>query len=247
MPTIASKPKKPTKAHASASPEVQPQAGRVFGYVRVSTTMQAEEGESLAVQRRQIEGYAQMQGFTLTKVYIERGISGSRPLDQRPQGSALLAALKPGDVVIAAKLDRMFRSAVNALDSMGAMKQSGISLHLIDLNGDVTGNGVSKLVFTILAAVAEAERDRIRERVSDVKRDQKQRNRYLGGRSPFGFRVTDDGALIEVPEQQAALKRIHKLRAEGLSYRVIADKLTAAGHPLSHIGVRAICRRVPGA
>jgi DNA invertase Pin-like site-specific DNA recombinase len=40
---------------------------------------------------------------------------------------------------------------------------------MIDLGGDVTGNGVSKLVFTILSAVAEAERDRIRERIRDVK------------------------------------------------------------------------------
>ena len=48
----------------------------------------------------------------------------------------------------------------------------------------MTGNGVSKLLFTILSAVAEAERDRIRERITDVKRDQRQRGRYLGGRVP---------------------------------------------------------------
>jgi DNA invertase Pin-like site-specific DNA recombinase len=45
----------------------------------------------------------------------------------------------------------------------------------------VTGNGISKLVFTILSAVAEAERDRTRERIAKVKRDQRQRGRYLGG------------------------------------------------------------------
>ena len=44
-----------------------------------------------------------------------------------------------------------------------------VSLLMIDLGGDVTGNGISKLVFTILSAVAEAERDRIRERIRDVK------------------------------------------------------------------------------
>jgi putative DNA-invertase from lambdoid prophage Rac len=44
------------------------------------------------------------------------------------------------------------------------LKQAGVSLHMIDLGGDTTGNGVSKLVFTILSAVAEAERDRTRER-----------------------------------------------------------------------------------
>jgi putative DNA-invertase from lambdoid prophage Rac len=43
------------------------------------------------------------------------------------------------------------------------MMNRGANLHMIDLGGDVIGNGISKLVFTILSAVAESERDRIRE------------------------------------------------------------------------------------
>ena len=79
----------------------------------------------------------------------------------------------------------MFRSA---LDVLAKLEAQGVSLHMIDLGGDVTGNGISKLMFTILSAVAEAERDRIRERVATVKADQKARQRYLGGKIPFGFR-----------------------------------------------------------
>jgi putative DNA-invertase from lambdoid prophage Rac len=60
---------------------------------------------------------------------------------------------------------------------------------------DVTGNGISKLVFTILSAVAEAERDRIR----DVKSDQRKRKRYLGGVVPFGWKVGADCTLVEDP------------------------------------------------
>jgi putative DNA-invertase from lambdoid prophage Rac len=78
----------------------------------------------------------------------------------------------------------MFRSARDALDVLDKLKGRGISLHMIDLGGDVTGNGVSKLVFTILSAVAEAERDRTRERIQEVKKDQRDRGRYLGGTSP---------------------------------------------------------------
>src|SRR3954451_7447199 len=65
---------------------------------------------------------------------------------------------------------------------------------MIDLGGDVTGNGISKLVFTILSAVAEAERDRTRERITDVKRDQRARGRFLGGSVPFGYRLNSDGS-----------------------------------------------------
>ena len=141
----------------------------VYGYARVSTRLQQEQGESLAVQSRQIEGHAMILGMTVDQTFIEGGVSGSVPLHDRPQGAALLAILKPGDVVITSKLDRMFRSARDALDVLESLKTRGISLHMIDLGGDVTGNGISKLVFTILSAVAEAERDRIRERISVVK------------------------------------------------------------------------------
>jgi DNA invertase Pin-like site-specific DNA recombinase len=56
-------------------------------------------------------------------------------------------------------------------------------------------------VFTILSAVAEAGRDRIRERIAAVKAAQRARNRYLGGIALFGWRVGEDGELAEVPER----------------------------------------------
>src|SRR5580765_5812904 len=115
----------------------------VYGYARVSTVRQAEEGESLGVQQRQIAGYAMTLGLTVEHVYVERGVSGSKPLAERPEGTALLAALRPGDVVITPKLDRMFRSALDALDVLGGLQKGGVSLHMVDLGGDVTGNGIS--------------------------------------------------------------------------------------------------------
>jgi DNA invertase Pin-like site-specific DNA recombinase len=111
---------------------------------------------------------------------------------------------------------------------------------MIDLGGDVTGNGISKLVFTILSAVAEAERDRIRERIRDVKADQRRRQRYLGGIVPFGWSVGSDGELVEVPEQQAAIKQARKLRGKGLSLRAISAALAKSGVRLSHEGVKRI-------
>lgn len=214
--------------------------GRVYGYARVSTVAQADEGESLDVQRRVIAGYASMHGMSVEKVFVERGVSGSKPLADRPQGAALLATLQPGDVVITPKLDRMFRSALDALDVLGKLKDWGVALHMIDLGGDTTGNGVSKLVFTILSAVAEAERDRTRERVSEVKADQRKRGRYLGGTVPWGWRVGDAGELVPVPEQQRAIRRMRELRAKGLSFRAIQARLAKRGTVLSHMGVRKV-------
>ena len=101
----------------------------VYGYARVSTQRQAEEGESLGVQRRQIEGYASMLGLDTPHLFVEEGVSGSKPLNARPAAKQLLAALKPGDVIIAAKLDRMFRSALDALENLNALKAQGAASH----------------------------------------------------------------------------------------------------------------------
>ena len=210
---------------------------RCYGYARVSTTRQAEEGESLETQERVIGGYAQLLGLVLNRVFVERGVSGSRPLADRPEGAALLTVLRPGDVVITPKLDRMFRSALDALAVLGELKKRGVSLHMIDLGGDTTGNGVSKLVFTILSAVAEAERDRTRERIAEVKADQRKRGRFLGGSVPFGWRLDKKGGLIPEAAEQAAIARMRALRSEGLSLRAIRDRMAAEGVKVSHVAI----------
>jgi putative DNA-invertase from lambdoid prophage Rac len=215
----------------------------VYAYTRVSTDRQATEGESLGAQERTVAGYAMMLDLKVDHVFSERGVSGSKPLGERPEGAALLAALEPGDTVITPKLDRMFRSANDALANLDGLKQKGVHLHMVDLGGDVTGNGIAKLVFTILSAVAEAERDRIRERISTVKQDQKLRGRYLGGKAPFGFTTAPDGGLAEFPEEQEAIALIRSLKAEGKSLRAIAEIVRATGVTISHQGVCEVLRR----
>jgi putative DNA-invertase from lambdoid prophage Rac len=76
-----------------------------------------------------------MNGLTLDSIFVERGVSGSKPLGERSEGARLLAGLNAGDVVITPKLDRMFRSALDALDVLGQLKDRGVSLHMIDLGG----------------------------------------------------------------------------------------------------------------
>ncbi len=196
---------------------------KVYGYCRVSTAEQANAGISLDTQRQQITGYAMMKGWTVAAFFVEAAVvSGSVPLAERPEGQRMLTSLKPGDVLITAKLDRAFRSASDALGTLEQLKEDKIGLHMIDLGGDVTGNGISKLVFTILSAVAENERDRIRERVRDTKRHRVTQRLYNGGKRPFGFEV-QDGRLIPNANEQAALARGKALRKSGQSYRDIAN------------------------
>lgn len=199
---------------------------KVYGYCRVSTSEQAVNGLSLDSQQQQITGYCMMKGWDVAAVFTEAGVSGSMPLADRPAGQRLLAALQPGDVLVTARLDRAFRSASDALGTLEQLKEDGIGLHMIDLGGDVTGNGISKLVFTILSAVAENARDAIRERVREAKRYRVTQKLFNGGRKPFGFDVieeSDSKRLVPNANEQAALARGRALRDEGKSYRDIAQ------------------------
>ena len=197
----------------------------IYGYSRVSTMQQADDGESLGVQQRQIEGWAHMQGEALAHLYVERGVSGSVPIADRPEGGLMWSRLKRGDVVVASKLDRLFRSALDALQTVEALRARGVSLVMLDLGGDISGNGLSKLFLTIAAAFAEAEKDRIKERIVQVKRDQKGRGRYLGGKVPYGFTVGSDGGLVADPEAAKVIETIQAMREDGSSLRAIQSAL----------------------
>lgn len=213
---------------------------RVFGYARVSTAEQANAGDSLDTQGAKIAGYAMMQGWTISETFVEAGVSGSIPLAERPAGGRLLAAVAKGDVIVTPKLDRMFRSASDALGTLEEIKAQGVGLVMLDLGGDVTTNGISKMVFTILSAVAEQERDRTRERIREVKRHLASQGVYGGGKAPFGWNVVD-GRLIENAEQQRSLQAMREMRAEGRTLRTIA-----AGFGMQPMTVKRILDRAAG-
>ena len=163
------------------------------------------------------------------------------PVSERPKGGALFARVR-GDAVIAPKLDRLFRSALDALKVVDDLRRRAVSLCLLDLGGDISGNGLSKLFLTIAAAFAEAERDRIKERVSQSKADQKARGRYLGGTVPFGYRRGESGELVPHEGEQEAIRDMVALRAQGRPLRAIAEAVRAKGVKISHDGVAGVLK-----
>jgi len=139
----------------------------------------------------------------------------------------------------------MFRSAWNALNVIRDFQRRQVSLWLLDLGGDVSGDGIAKLVLTILAAIAEFERERIGERIRDAKRHQRRTGQFLGGDRPFGWRVGGDGVLIEDENEQRAIAEIRRLRSEGMSYRAISEHMrTEFGLSISHQGVKRVVDRL---
>jgi putative DNA-invertase from lambdoid prophage Rac len=227
---------------------------RVFGYARVSTDKQSTEGVSLGEQQRRIEAQCLAENWQLESVYVDAGVSGSVPLGKRPQGAKLLAALRPGDAVIAARMDRFFRSATDALETIASFRKRRISLFLLDLgNSDCSGNGISELLVTILAAVAQFERSLISERIKAAKTALRHSNRHLGGLRPFGFRygeATGKGRardLVPDEAEQVAIADIVAMRGSGATLMAIRDQLRGQGFAISHQSVANILARQEGA
>lgn len=226
----------------------------ILGYCRISTEDQ-RKNTSPEEQERVLRGFAMMKGAKTFDVAIFHDcISGSTPLDERPGGRELMAAAKQGDIIVAVKLDRLFRSASDALVMAEKFKQDGVDLVLTDMgNEPVTQNGSSKLFFTLLAAVAEFERDRIAERIQTGKRAKVANGGHAGGKAPYGYRQVGKGrkAKLDVNEQeQGVIRIVRELSANkipvGQICREINDRIglrNRAGHEFQIVHVQRMLRR----
>jgi DNA invertase Pin-like site-specific DNA recombinase len=220
----------------------------IYGYVRVSTIEQTS-GSSLADQQTRIKGVAMMRGGKVAEIFTDGGVSGAVPLSERPAGRVLMDSIQAGDVIIASKLDRLFRSASDALLQAERFKGQGVDLIVADMGSDpVTQNGTSRMFFGMLALMAEFERDRIRERQREGIKGKKAKNGYIGGRRPYGFQIVGtgrDALLVEDEREQEAIRTIHALRETGAGYMKISMALQAQGYPyISHMGIKRVCERV---
>ena len=214
----------------------------VYGYVRVSTVTQAREGESLEAQRRQVTSYAAAKGYELPErcVFVEAGVSGSTEFQDRPEGSRLFQIVQSGDLVIFPKLDRAFRNTRNALNVLHELKGRGVSVHFIDLGGDVTGNGVGAIVFTILSAFATFERERIAARIREVKQLKKAQGKFTGGRRAFGYDVVE-GVKVPREDEQAVIRQMRAMRDAGAGYRQIAEWMAATQErKMTFMGIKRV-------
>jgi DNA invertase Pin-like site-specific DNA recombinase len=218
----------------------------ILAYARVSTVEQAEDGTtSIDTQIRKCKAIADLRGANPYDfiTYVDGGVSGGIPLKARPEGAKLLADAKKGDVVVAAKMDRLFRSATDALGTADSFRRQGIHLVLVDMGVDpVTANGSSKMFFGMLAVFAEFERERIAERMIDGKRAKAASydgRGHSGGVAPFGYAIFGsrrDSRLEPVEAEQRVLARLAELKQacvvgkRKFSVGQLMRKIHAEGH-----------------
>ncbi|MHA7191872.1 recombinase family protein [Arthrobacter sp. MDT2-16] len=142
--------------------------GHLLGYARVSTT---DQDAALQVDALTAAG--------CYRVFVDT-ISGS--LDQRPELTKLLGQLRPGDTLVVWRLDRLGRSIRHLIDQLTALQDKGIGFKSLQETIDTTSPG-GRLVFHVFAALAEFERDLIKERTKAGLAAARARGR-TGGRPP---------------------------------------------------------------
>jgi DNA invertase Pin-like site-specific DNA recombinase len=141
-----------------------------IGYGRVSTTDQ----------------HPAMQHDALTAagcdpIFIDNGVSGMKA--SRPELDRCLAFLREGDCLMITKLDRLGRSVVNLVELVDKLNALGVDLVVLDQPGMDTRTSTGKMIFTVVAAMAQFERDLISERTREGLKAAKARGK-LGGRKP---------------------------------------------------------------
>ena len=182
-------------------------------YCRVSTTGQTAENQLLALR-----SFATARGWIGTE-FIDQGHSGAK--ERRPALDALLTAARARtvDVVACVKLDRLARSVHHLVAMVREWETLGVDLVVLDQAIDTT-TPAGRLLFHVLAAISEFERDLIRDRV-------------LAGLK----RAKAQGVRLGRPRTHVDVTRARALLAEGQSMRHVARVL--------HVGLATLSRAVP--
>lgn len=120
---------------------------KAIAYVRVSSQRQVDEGVSIDAQIKRIREYARYKGMDIDDkdIIIEEGVSGGVPIWERPGGRHLKTRLKTGAYphILTMRLDRMFRLVTDALVTVDELADSGISLHVVDMDGEAIDTSTS--------------------------------------------------------------------------------------------------------
>jgi DNA invertase Pin-like site-specific DNA recombinase len=174
-------------------------------------------------------------GLDLVGLVREEGVSGSHPLHTRPGGAELLTRLQAETIkhVVALKLDRLFRDAVDALQQTRRWDESGVALHLVDMGGQAmnTASAMGRMMLTMMAAFAELERNLISERTEAALAHKRQHHEAYSP-TPYGFdREEDSDQLHDNPREAETIRRMKEMRAGGMSYGAMARTLNEEGIP----------------
>ncbi|MBW1732524.1 MAG: recombinase family protein [Deltaproteobacteria bacterium] len=209
---------------------------KAAGYVRVSTPGQAQEGESLSTQRKAIKDYCKAQRWRLVDIYADEGVSGGS-VKGRLGLERVFEGAEKGlfNVVVVHRLSRLGRNARDLLNNVDRLDKFGIGFRSIKESIDFS-SAYGKAMLTMLAAIAELEREIIKETMLENRIERARRGVPTAGRLPFARSYDRETGKWTLDEEKAALlKQAAQEFLAGGSMRDISEKLRKEyGLPLSY-------------
>ena len=201
------------------------------GYARVSTEGQVKEGASLEAQQAKITAWCIANGYELGSFHVDAGISGARARNRPALQAAITAACKQKAPLIVYALSRFARSTKDAITISEQLAKAGADLVSLTEKLDTT-TAAGKMMFRMMAVLAEFERDQIGERTREVLQHLRSQGRRISRFVPFGFDLTADGrSVVQNEREQTGLRMMEDLRLQGISLRKIAVRLTEEDIP----------------
>lgn len=204
---------------------------KIAGYIRVST---GDQGLSIEAQRTRIIEYCTFNHYELIDILVDEDISGSTMLSDRPMGGKITEMISNKNIqgVASVKLDRIFRSASDALSTSDNWLKNGVSMHLIDMGGMSmnTETAIGKMMLTMLAGFAEFERNMISERTKSVLKHKKDKGERYSRFIPYGYKQEGGKTVLDNKKMNVVAQMIDwrsKLSYEGIS-RVLNEKNISA-------------------
>jgi DNA invertase Pin-like site-specific DNA recombinase len=204
---------------------------RAFGYVRVSSSGQADESrDGIPRQKAAIRKWAAANGVRVVQ-WFEDSVSGRKELENRPGLQGLMAALHSNGtkLVLVEKLDRLARDLMIQESIVADLQRNQFELISV-VEPDLCSNDPTrKLMRQILGAFSDYEATMITLKLKGARvRAAAKRKDYKEGRVPFGYRVVkQDDVPVRVPEptEQATIARIKELRGQGVTLVAITQTL----------------------
>lgn len=193
-------------------------------YVRVSTEDQANEGVSLEAQQAKLAAWCVVNDCELLASHTDAGLSGGRA-DNRPGlQAAIEQACRTKSVLVVYSLSRLARSTKDTIAIGEKLDKAGADLVSLSEKIDTT-SAAGKMIFRMLAVMAEFERDQVSERTSMAMAHKKSKCERVGT-VPYGFDLAADAVtLVRNEAEQQVIEAIQAMRVQGLSYRKIAAEL----------------------